>query len=87
MIDKDQMELTVTDDQLTVTVDGKQTDEENISYRIKQFDFSKFERTFTLPDNIDTDAITAKLDMGLLRILVPKMEAGTSSSSTKIQID
>lgn len=36
--------------------------------------WSKFSRSFSLPDNTDPDAISAHLDKGVLQITVPKKE-------------
>lgn len=33
----------------------------------------KFLRSFTIPDNIDTNKITARFDDGVLRVLLPKL--------------
>ncbi|MBS1972439.1 MAG: Hsp20/alpha crystallin family protein [Bdellovibrionales bacterium] len=33
----------------------------------------KFQRSFTIPDNIDTNKITAHFDDGVLRVLLPKL--------------
>lgn len=37
--------------------------------------FGKFSRSFELPEDIDTDKIEARLDKGLLTLVIPKAEA------------
>lgn len=36
--------------------------------------YGSFARTFTLPDNLNTDAIKASFDNGVLNIEIPKVE-------------
>jgi len=42
-------------------------------YKIETL-FGKFERIFTLPENIDTENITANSTNGVLEIVIPKLE-------------
>lgn len=40
----------------------------------KEFSFSSFSRSFTLPDNVNEESITSKLENGILKINIPKLE-------------
>ncbi|NND64028.1 MAG: Hsp20/alpha crystallin family protein [Flavobacteriaceae bacterium] len=40
----------------------------------KEFDYSSFSRSFTLPETIDNEGIEAKYEDGILRIVLPKKE-------------
>ena len=40
----------------------------------KEFNFTSFERVFTLPENVKTDQIEANTNDGILHIIVPKTE-------------
>jgi HSP20 family protein len=44
-------------------------------YSRKEFSFERFERAFTLPENIMEDEITATYEAGVLKLLIPKKEA------------
>ena len=44
----------------------------NLTHRERAF--GKFERRIKVPDGIDSDAITASLDYGVLSLIVPKPE-------------
>jgi HSP20 family protein len=67
------LDVTVTENQLTVSgsrhAEERQEDEHYTMYERAYGDFS---RTFTLPSQVATDAIEAKLDRGELTIVVPK---------------
>lgn len=48
--------------------------------------FMKFARSFTLPDNVKTDGITADLDKGVLKVVVPKTEPVKKPEPKRIQV-
>ena len=41
-------------------------------YLIKERSYSKFSRSFTLPDDVEADNITAKVENGVLHINLPR---------------
>ena len=63
-------------DQLVVSVKKKEeTKEDKTSkYLRKEFSYTHFEQALLLPDNIDRDAITAKVCHGVLKIEIPKVK-------------
>ena len=48
--------------------------------------FSSFTRSFTLPDNIRQDAISASLDKGVLTVTVPKTEPAPKPEPKRIAV-
>lgn len=52
----------------------KTEENEGRKYSRKEFNFSSFERSFTLPDLIQVDEIHANYENGILSIELPKME-------------
>jgi len=52
----------------------------------REFTSSSFSRSFTLPENIDTDKITANQKDGVLRITLPKMDKAPEDKIKKIEI-
>ena len=74
-VDKKDIVVDIKDRVLTLkgerSVD-KDTEKDRF-YRRERF-FGKFERAFTLPENVNTDGIKADFKDGLLEILVPKPE-------------
>ena len=41
-------------------------------YLRREFYYTNFEQTYALPENVDSEKITAKVDNGILRIEMPK---------------
>lgn len=52
----------------------------------REYNFSSFNRSFTLPDNVDTTAITAGYENGVLKIHVPKLVKDAVKNSKRIQV-
>ena len=45
-------------------------------YRMREFSRRSFERSFTIGEGVDQDNIAAKLDGGVLKLVLPKKEEG-----------
>ncbi len=54
---------------------GEKTEGNKERYLRHEFGYTKFHRTFFLPDNVDRDAITAGAHDGVLTITLPKRVA------------
>jgi HSP20 family protein len=72
---KEDFKLNVEKDLLTISYE-KKNEAENKSLRSirTEFEFSSFKRSFTLDEKINTDAIEAKYDNGILQVYLPKKE-------------
>jgi HSP20 family protein len=67
------VDITVEDGVLTIS--GERKDErvdEKKGYRRVERTFGTFKRAFTLPKGVSVDQITARVEHGQLRVLVPK---------------
>lgn len=73
----DPKDIEVTLDNGVLTVKGhKETEikkEDDKYQRIERFS-GQFVRRFSLPDTVNTEAVTAKTDKGVLEIIIPKTE-------------
>jgi len=56
------------------------------SYLKKEFSYAGFKRSFNLPENVDTSAIKANYENGILKIELPKKEKNTEDSVKSISI-
>ncbi|MDR1654010.1 MAG: Hsp20/alpha crystallin family protein [Prevotellaceae bacterium] len=64
------------DNNLIISMEKKQENtEEDKQKRFlrREFGYSKFMQTMILPDNVDKDAIVAKMENGVLLISIPKL--------------
>jgi len=72
---KDEFKINVEKDLLTVSGEHKAEDlEESKKYSRKEFSYSSFKRSFTLPETVDVNKIEANYKDGVLSLLVGKKE-------------
>lgn len=67
----------------TLTIKGKQELSQDVKYLRKEFLPSVFNRSFTLPQDINQEEITANFEQGVLSIHIPK---GEKAQPKKIEI-
>ena len=74
-VEKEQVKVSVNDDN-TLTLKGeKKFNKEGISTCCKnERQFGSFSRSFQLPEQLDADNIEAKYENGVLFLTIPKME-------------
>lgn len=66
---------------LTISSETKQEEEEETkNFSRKEYSFSSFERSFTLPEAVNQEKIDAKYQDGVLKISLPKKEEVLSKS-------
>lgn len=74
----DKSEVNISMDNNTLTIKGSRTEvnkeEKNYFYRVERVK-GNFYRRFTLPDTVDGSKIEAKMQKGVLEIIIPKKEA------------
>src|SRR5690606_32230359 len=82
---KGDFNIEVEEDLLKLSVEKKQESEENSeNYTRKEFNYSSFHRSFTLPKNIvDKDQVRAVYVDGILKVSIPKLQ---EAKETKIKI-
>lgn len=55
-------------------------------YTRREFNYSSFKRTFSLPQSADTNGISAKYENGILMVEVPKKEEAKDKPARTIEI-
>jgi len=71
-VDPKDVEVTVSDDYLTIRGERKaKTEEKNGGRYVREFAYGSFERTFSLPDGIDPGKVVAKFTNGMLDLTMP----------------
>jgi HSP20 family protein len=87
---KEDFKINVNDDVLTISAESKtespNDDNNNKQYSRREYSYSSFTRSFSLPDNAKDDAISANYSDGILRLNIPKTETQTKASK-EIRID
>ncbi|MCG2419641.1 Hsp20/alpha crystallin family protein [Aequorivita sp. F47161] len=74
---KENFTIEAEEDTLKVSSKTIETAEESnkeTRYTRREFNYNKFERSFTLPENVKTEDIEAKYENGVLKITLPKLE-------------
>jgi HSP20 family protein len=72
---KGDLKINVEDDILTISAETKKEAKEGGNgrqYSRREYSYSAFTRSFSLPDDAKDDAITASYDNGILRLNIPK---------------
>ena len=59
---------------------------ENDKMRLNEFNFSSFQRSFSVPDSVDQDKIKANYKNGILKIKLPKRKESISKPNRVINI-
>lgn len=75
-VKKEDVHVTFEDGMISIKGERKQQKEDkNEKYhRVESF-YGTFERTFSLPDNVDSDAIRCESKDGILTVHIPKTES------------
>lgn len=63
-----------------------QKEDDSKGYSRKEFNYTSFTRTFTLPEGVDRDGITAEYKDGILHLTLPKMEEAKEKPPKAIEI-
>lgn len=74
-VKKDDIHVDVKDNVVTISGEWKTKKEvkEEDYYKVES-DYGKFERSFTLPENVDVENIHAESQDGVLEVIIPKLE-------------
>ncbi len=72
-IKKDEINIDINDDRLTVSGERKMENEKNEkNYRSVESYYGSFSRSFYLPDNVNTEKVDASYKDGILNVVLPK---------------
>ena len=83
---KEDFKLNIEGDQLTISVSKEvETKEVQGNYSRREFQFSSFNRRFTIPDDVNKDEIKAAYENGILLIKIPR-QADVKTKSREIKL-
>lgn len=64
----------------------KKEEDKKSHYLRREFAYSKFEQTLLLPDDVEKEAIEAKVNDGVLTVTLPKMEKPAAEAARQIEV-
>ena len=75
-LNKDDIEITISEGKLEIKGETEKEEKEEEKGEVvrREYSSSSYYRAFSLPENIDEDAIDAQLEKGILKVKVPKKE-------------
>jgi HSP20 family protein len=85
---KDDFKIKIENDTLTMSSEKEDSREDKDEHFMRrEFSYSKFCRSFTLPDTVDTEHIKASHQDGILHISIPKKEEAKIKPAREIVIE
>ncbi|WP_026704325.1 Hsp20/alpha crystallin family protein [Flavobacterium soli] len=84
---KEDFNINVENDLLTISSQFSENKTEEVGkYTRREFSFSAFQRSFTLPETVKDDDIKATYEDGILKITLPKKEEALPKPKRTIEI-
>lgn len=85
---KEDFKIELNNNILTISSEKQEETEtkEGQMFTRREFSYQSFNRSFTLPNTVESDKITAKYDNGILKISIPKKEEAKPKPVKLIEI-
>lgn len=81
---KEDFHIDLSGNMLTISAEKEEEKEEKEGkYNRKEYNYSSFSRSFTLPEEVNREQIDAKYADGVLKLVLPKKEEATKVNTTK----
>lgn len=87
-LNKEDFKIELNHNQLTISSEKKVENEtrKGQQFNKREFSYQSFSRSFTLPNIVDSEKITAHYENGILRIVMPKKEEAKPKPPKAIEI-
>lgn len=86
-MEKDDFKIDMEGNMLIISCKKEESKEEKEEkYTRKEYNYSSFSRSFTLPDEVNKEKIDAKYDKGILKISLPCNEGFRKTSTKHIDV-
>lgn len=89
-IKKEFCRVSINDDgNLAIAIENKTEHKENDHknhYLRREFSYSNYEQSYTLPDDVEKEGISAKVENGILTVILPKAKKEVKKISKNIAI-
>lgn len=84
---KDDFKIDVNGNMLTISSEKEETKEEkDKTFTRKEYNYSSFSRSFTLPEEVNKEKIEAKYEEGVLKLTLPRKEEAKKATAKKIAV-
>ena len=85
---KEDFSIEIDDKLLTVSMEKHVEQEEREgNFTRREFGYTNFKRSFTLPDTVNEDGITAQYEQGILRFSIPKKQEALPRPKRLIEVN
>ena len=85
---KKDFKIDVDGNMLTISAQKEENKEEKEeTYTRKEYNYSTFSRSFTMPDEVEMDKINATYDGGVLKLVLPKTGKAIKSNHKQILVN
>ena len=74
---------------LTIAIENKvehKQEDKHHHYLRREFSYSNYEQAYTLPDDVERDKISAKVEDGILTVTMPKLAKEQKKSTKAIEV-
>ncbi len=84
---KSDFQINIDNQSLSISTETKEENEhKEENYTRREFGYSSFKRTFTLPESVNDEKINASYNEGILSILLPKKEEAIQKPARSIKV-
>ncbi|MFA6060347.1 MAG: Hsp20/alpha crystallin family protein [Taibaiella sp.] len=86
-LQKKDFDIDLDNNILTISASSeKEHEEEKKKYSRREYSYSSFSRSFSLPSDVKEDAIDAQYENGILTLNLPKNEQAKQAAEKKIEV-
>jgi len=83
---KEDLQVEIEKDVLSIASEAEEKMEETGRYTRKEYNFSSFRRTFSIPESVDSKKIDALYSEGVLTVTLPKRKEAVQEAKKSIRI-
>ena len=89
-IKKEYCRVNINDDgNLNIAIENKmeyKEEDKKQHYLRREFSYTNYQQNYSLPEDVDKDQISAKVDNGILTVVLPKMKKEETKVSRMIEV-